>query len=1215
MSYVLNIPPIEDDELMSSYFIRMATANGFKNPVLFMQSYIWPNSIIAVKQNRTIRDDGFNMLVNYDRCFGENTSIIDFFMRTSLFPGIRPVMSNVDTIVLYVFRDNTNDIEIIPKRFAQDVKYCPICVQNDIKNKGFFWARRSHNMPGVNTCYKHHCLLNEAKNGQMTNKDSVPAETIEINYAEFAHAMLISAIDCTNLQTIDAIKTKITELGYSIPTGGYADYCADVLKNDLKGFLPENIEYILRAGKKSIVNSASCEAMLKILFMLFQSPDVFQQYIHHRELFSFNNYSILEYNAGLLKLQHKCGNTFVTTQELFNKGWQCPCCKSVDREKNISNHITSACQDQYKIIGISGAIATLQHKKCGQHHNYRISEFILDDTRCNCERRKDLAKVKHDVESIKGFKLIKFQGVNHPMKIRHQICKAEFDVDYYNFMSAPYCRACLQNKLGVDIKITPRTAGRSSEASFIHELSELVGDEYTFIGPYNGDQEYTYIRHNKCGTVERYMPSHFRQGIRCKQCAVKTSYEGFTQYVHDLTNGEYEIVNRGKKSYLIIKNTQSGDEYSLLKPVIIQELNRAQPSRILPLQHKAPINIEKYALKEKQKPKIANYALVYNTDTTWNYIQDHFAKTDLFSSEDIDMDNTGLWVLARNGKIKRVMTALYTFPENDVKAIDIIKYKYYEKFGKRFGYWFGQSFAYQLGLIDKPKTVFITSNKMTVSERSNFMVSGQPVVLRKPIAEITNDNYKILAVIDYLTTYKNGFRGLKHVDKAHEVTALRHFIGSITRKQFTVYADQCTDKEKLETWLDLIYEDGLFARIQNEFRANEVFHPDDVNATDTEMAELVEAGKLKKVYKRLYTFPNNDVTINNIIEYKYLKRHNTILGYWYGESFMHYLGVYEKPDRLSITSSSFSGNSYHYRESEEKCIEGYKIHLRKPLVKLTDENYKILCIVDFLSEYGIGYMNNLYFYPYKHIDLNALLPALKNYLSGIDQSAFDKYMNLVKNADTFKICLDLIYTHSEIEEKISNMKKNTIFDAETIGYSDKLLWAYVRTGKIKNVYEGLFARADADITDDTIIDYQYRIHNDVKIGYWFGRSFTYSLGLIEKPDEYSIVTDSTIYSRNTRNTKGKRRRSEQSINGHKIILRNPITPITEDNIKILCVIDYTTTYRRAFYYSEHIDKEIDAKALQKYLQGIPRKAFKQYEDLCESKKLLNEWLDRIYGVT
>ena len=1237
MSYIINIPPIENDELMSSYFRRMATANGFTDPILFMQAYIWPNSMMNRNQNRTIRDDGFNTLVNFNRCFGDDASAIRFFIETSLFPGIRPVISNADAIILYVFRDNTDDIEIIPKRFVQDVKYCPVCVQNDMESKGFTWFRRSHNMPGVSVCYKHRCHLHVAKNGQKTNTTQATASDIDSEYAEFAHSMLEAAIDCNNKQTIEAIKNRITDLGYNIPTGGYTNYYMFLCNSGLKDFMSVNTEYILKARKKNIVNSETCETMLKLLFVLFKTPDNFKQYITYNKTFAYKGYDILEYNDGLFGLHHRCGEQFVVTQELFDKGWKCPCCKNIDKNENIAVHIAEACRYQYEIVNISGTMTTLRHKKCGQQHDFSIAKFVLGNTRCACERRKEIDDAKKDIEAIKGFKLIEFKGVNQHIKIKHQACKNIFDVGYYSFISAPFCRACLKNKIGVDIKITPRPINKSSEISFIQELSEITGDEYTFIGPYNGDKEYTYVRHNKCGIIERYIPVHFRQGVRCKHCKVKTSYEGFSKYVHDLTDGEYEIVDRGKSQYLIIKNTITGDEYSLLKSVIMQELNRVQPSRILPVRYKRPVDIAKYSLRENKKNQILsvqhkesaniakhslrenkkqekkNSASVYNIDIAWEYIQNHFAQTDFFGNNDININNAGLRILAQSGKIKEVMARLYTFPENNVTAIEVIKYKYFEKNGNRLGHWFGQSFAYELGLIDKPKTVYITSNKMHASKRYDFTVLGQPVVLRKPIMEITDDNYKILAVIDYLTTYKNGFRGMKHINKEREITALRNYIGDITREQFTVYADQCTDKEKLDSWLDLIYEHGLFARIQNKFSVNELFHPDDLNATDVEMLTLVKAGKLKKIYKRLYTFPDNDVTISDIAEYKYIKHHNTLLGYWYGESFMHFLGVCEKPEKMQITSSAFSGSPYRYREAEERHIEEYGIRLRKPLAEITDENYKILCIVDFISEYGMGKMNKTYFYPYKHINLEALLPALREYLSDIDKSAFDKYLYLVKNVETFGMCLDLIYTYPELEKKISNFKKNAIFSASDVGYSVELLWAYTHTGKIKNVYEGLFAKAKADVMDEDIINYHYRIRNDIRIGYWFGKSFAYHLGLIEKPDEYNIVSNTTADLRGEKRSRGKRKRSERGMLGHKITLRSPIAPITEDNYKVLCVIDYTTTYRRAFYYSEHIDVDMDVAALREYLCRIPRIDFKQYEDLCESKKLLNEWLDRIYG--
>lgn len=212
MAYILNILPIEDDELMSSYFRRLAQANGFDNPLLFMQAFIWPDVVMDTKQNRTIRDDGFNMLRNFNKCFGDKASAIDFFINTSLYPGIRPVISNADMLILYAFRDNTDDINIIPRRYVQELKYCHVCAKNEIINKGFTWFKRSHNMPGVNVCYKHNCYLNVA--GDEQKKDiyySVSA--METEYAEFAHQMLVSAIDCSNKQTVNALKNRITELG------------------------------------------------------------------------------------------------------------------------------------------------------------------------------------------------------------------------------------------------------------------------------------------------------------------------------------------------------------------------------------------------------------------------------------------------------------------------------------------------------------------------------------------------------------------------------------------------------------------------------------------------------------------------------------------------------------------------------------------------------------------------------------------------------------------------------------------------------------------------------------------------------------------------------------------------------------------------------------------------------------------------------------------
>lgn len=1204
MAHILNILSIEEDELMSSYFKRMARANGFSNPKHFMQAYVWPDSIVGAKQGRIIRDDGFNVLLNFNKCFREDVSPIDFFLKTSLFPGIRPVISNVDAIVLSVFRDNTNDIDINPKMFCRRPQYCPLCTLDDLKTKGYTWLRRSHNMPGVKVCHKHHCYLHQDDGTGKYNTDVQKADAItEIEYSNFAHDMLTGMVDCDSKHTIEAIKARITELGYEIPRGGYSEFVTSCLAGRYQGFLPDNAGHVLKTRKR-FVYAEKCEILLKMLYILFETPMNFQQYVGYDRLFEPKGYDIIEYVDGLYRLQHKCGRKIIVTQEAFKKGWKCICRKKQSREQNINMHIKSAGNKKYDVIMHRGNNVVLKHKNCGKEQEYSSYRFVFDDARCACERKKPISEIRQEINSYKNFKLVSCENLNKPLTIRHTTCGKTFEIGYYHFKKAPYCRACFQEKIGVDIKITPRSINKSTESSFIQEIADLVGDEYIFVGPYRGDNEYTYVRHKKCDTIERYIPSHFRHGIRCKKCAIKTSFEGFSKYVEDLTSGEYSIVDRDHDSYFFIKNTYTGQTFSLQKPIIMQELNRVQPSIILPVKKRNNVDVSAYALQINKNH--INNDDEPDMEKLWEYIKDSFTVEDLFGLDDLPTNRYILPKLAKKGMIKRVYMGLYTYLDNDATAIDIIKYKYYIRHGVRFGYWFGQSFAYHLGLIDKPKTVYISTNKMRTAERSNIAVLDQPLVLRKPITNITEDNYKILAVIDYLTTYKKGVRGTKRVDKEREITALRNYVAGIRRVEFEAYLDKCADSELLNHWLDLIYADGLLQHISNIVCKDELFNPDDVNTDDVALMALVNAGQLQKVYKHLYAFPDRTVSTEDVIEYKYLKRHNAILGYWYGESFMYHLGLCKKPEKYHVVSGVSNGNPHHYRNSDKRYVLDKLIDFRKPLIDITEENYRILCVIDFLAEYGIGTVRKGYFYPHKYVDLKSTLTAIGSYLYGIQRTDFGPYFHLTQHKNKLGICLDMVYMNLSWDRTVSRLGYNSIFCFEDVGYSNKLLLAYSQTGIIKNVYEGLFAQSDAIISVEDIVNYKYRVRNNARIGYWFGSSFAYTLGLTDKPDDYNVVSNLAS------GKKGKRGYSENEILGTKIVVRHPITEITEDNYKILCVIDYVTTYRRAFYKDEHIEMEKDIAALQAFTKDIPREAFKKYEDLCESKTLLNKWLDMIY---
>lgn len=80
---------------------------------------------------------------------------------------------------------------------------------------------------------------------------------------------------------------------------------------------------------------------------------------------------------------------------------------------------------------------------------------------------------------------------------------------------------------------------------FEKEVKELVGDEYTFLEPYNGASYKIQCRHNKCGNVWSLKPNSFLNGNRCPKCMAKKprkTQEQFEREVRDKTNGEFVFV-------------------------------------------------------------------------------------------------------------------------------------------------------------------------------------------------------------------------------------------------------------------------------------------------------------------------------------------------------------------------------------------------------------------------------------------------------------------------------------------------------------------------------------------------------------------------------------------------------------------------------------------------------------------------------------------------
>lgn len=799
MAFIPNIPKIEHDELTISYLRRLAYANGFTELMDFATTYIWPETNMKEKYNRHIRIDGMMNLQPLIKSIGLDMDEMDFLLETSIYAGVCGLVSNATELALFALRDMFDDVFMNPNDFCAELKYCPVCAKEEIEEYRYFWYKRAHNMPGVNVCHKHKCFLKYYdKHETEIGKSEFCTDPLEVEFAEFSLDILTAQLDYTLTDYKEALKSRITELGFDIPTGGYSKYIQSLQQSNYKDFVPDKSEYYLRSNLR-VKGEEYCTVLLKLLYILFSGLSSIQKYLPKRQNESIvsKKYVVIDYKCGIYKLMHrKCKTIFYATKKAFELGFICPKCNQYTKIENVYNHLKLATKGEYEIISIDNDTAVMKHLKCGKPHRYRLYQVLFNDLRCKGERKKSEQEVNKMISSVKGFELISFKSVNDDMILRHYKCKQEFSIGYYDFINRPFCRACYENKIGIDIKTKP--ARLLSKELFEKDMQELVGDEYTLVSGFIDSQSAAQIRHNTCGNINNITPSHFTQGARCKCSSFKMSYKGFCQYVHDVSIGAYEIVSRGKKPFYHIKNMKTGKTYDMLKPIIMQEFSRKTPSIILPLQERKLVN-----------PR--DYEVIYDIEKVWSYIQEHYPKDDIFSPDEIDLpvDNVPSFLhrLEEKGLIKKVGYRMFTYADFEPTYMDLFEYKYMNRHGKHIGYWCGNTLAYILGIIDKPEHIYCASIEFNALELNRLAApfGDKKVIRRRPIAEITNDNFRILSIIDYLISYPYIMRKGYVKDLESEYPALKKYVADINIKEFEPYIQGLENKEELLVKIKKIY--------------------------------------------------------------------------------------------------------------------------------------------------------------------------------------------------------------------------------------------------------------------------------------------------------------------------------------------------------------------------------------------------------------------------
>lgn len=258
-------------------------------------------------------------------------------------------------------------------KFIQKYKYCKKCMEEDIKNYGYYYLHRIHQLPNVKVCCKHNIpLFTENNKQEQLNQNE---NENEYYYAKFSRDLLYSGIQTNIGALIKVILKYQEEINYKTPM-----------------LIPES-ELNLNANTTNI--HSFIKQLIKTMMNTFITVDKLKTLLpnNNETINDFINtinteYEVLgPYNSTIIKIRHKtCGATTYTIPERLPSP---PICQSCDKNQqnaniNFQKKVKDLVGDEYTVIGKYTTEKTpikILHNKCGHSKTYKPYDF-LNGNRC-----------------------------------------------------------------------------------------------------------------------------------------------------------------------------------------------------------------------------------------------------------------------------------------------------------------------------------------------------------------------------------------------------------------------------------------------------------------------------------------------------------------------------------------------------------------------------------------------------------------------------------------------------------------------------------------------------------------------------------------------------------------------------------------------------------------------------------------------------------------
>ena len=423
--------------------------------------------------------------------------IITLFFDTNLFLFDAMFMSEgcQSKLVSNTFWEK-NKINTLMRSEIKNISICPMCLKDDVKQYGEAYLHRGHQLSGVQTCYKHHCLLHvyNGKKGHACDlkmedyKEIDTVRNMESNnaYTDYTYTLLQSNIH-TNINIIKNIVSDI------VKERGYKEFINNIENWKYRDIIDYNVEKILK--KKSVTNKIAPNEMVPLLMFLY--PDV-KKLISVVKEKSTGFVSMCEYKC------MECSETYISTPFSEKIGFGCPYCNGKKSEQEIIKNIFEKKGYELKSEFESpNRDVLVMHRSCGRCINIKTRNFIYKNAGCVCEFQTTFEKAKHQIEETNEFELLKYTKVAGKCRIHAKACNHTFDVRFEKFVKLPRCRICYPKRVTTE--------------SLANKINIETNGEYKLIGEYDRNTKIK-VLHRKCGRISEYTRQKFYMGKRCPIC-------------------------------------------------------------------------------------------------------------------------------------------------------------------------------------------------------------------------------------------------------------------------------------------------------------------------------------------------------------------------------------------------------------------------------------------------------------------------------------------------------------------------------------------------------------------------------------------------------------------------------------------------------------------------------------------------------------------------